>query len=299
MAFFIFSNWKQCMFAKSTNIITSSRNWRIVEVRKLRQHKHRQRQGRFYVEGFQLLPTALDSGAKPIEVFYCEENGAGTAEQSLLDRFREAHANLVTVSPHVMEALSERNNPQSIVATFASFETPLKDIDLSRNESELVIVVDRPQSPANLGMIFRSADAVAAAAVILLQPGVDPFHPRAVRVSHGTMFNVPFVQTADVAGIFSWLYQEGFKSVGADPHVGEAWDQDIWEGRVALILGNEVRGMSEEVRAQVKYWTRLPMVGKGESLSSAVAGSVLMYEWFRVNCKTEKGDFYETGENTS
>lgn len=75
------------MFAKSTNIISSIRNWRIIEVRKLQQHKHRLRQGRFYVEGFQLLPTALDSGAKPIEVFYCKENCMETAEQTLLDLF--------------------------------------------------------------------------------------------------------------------------------------------------------------------------------------------------------------------
>jgi TrmH family RNA methyltransferase len=260
--------------------ITSRHNRRIVEVRKLHQRKHRKRQGRFLVEGSQLLQMALDAGIQPVEIFFCENQRREAMVQDLLDRFQKAHADLVAVSPDVMETLSDHGNPESIIATFTSFESRLQAIDL--NGHELVVVVEQPQSPANLGMIFRTADAVGAAAVILIEPCVDALHPKAVRISLGTVFNVPFVHTSEVAGLFDWMYQEGFKPVGTDPNIG-AWDQDTWRGKIALILGSDVSGMSEDVRCRVKHWARLPMVGKVESLSSAVAGSVLMYEWFRVN----------------
>ncbi|MFC1715824.1 TrmH family RNA methyltransferase [Candidatus Poribacteria bacterium] len=270
------------MFANPTNTIISRRNQRIVEARKLQQRKHRQRQGRFLVEGVQLLEVALDAGLQPVEVFLCERQYDDAGLQALLDRFREAHADLMPTLPHIMETLSDRHNPESIIATFTIFETPLQAVDLSKRE--LVLIVDRPQSPANLGMIFRTADAVNAAAVMLIQPCVDPFHPMAIRVSLGTLFNVPFVQTSDIAGLFTRVCQEGFKPVGTDPYNG-LWDQEIWKGKVALILGSDVHGMSSDVRPWVKDWARLPMAGKVESLSSAVAGSVLMYDWFRTNCK--------------
>jgi TrmH family RNA methyltransferase len=267
-------------FAGTTSVITSRRNQRIVEARKLQQRKHRERQGRFLVEGLQLLQMALDGGVEPVEVFFCEEQCGEGVMQALLSSFREARADIVPVSPYVMEVMSD--HAQTIVATFTRFETAFHGIN--PGEGSLLIVVDRPQSPPNLGMIFRTADAVGAAAVILIQPCVDPFHPMTVRVSLGTLFSVPFAQTSDVTGLFAWLHQKGFKPVGTDPYVG-TWEQDIWKGKVALILGSNVRGMSEDMRPWVEDWARLPMVGKVESLSSAVAGSVLMYDWLRTNCE--------------
>ena len=72
-------------------------------------------------------------------------------------------------------------------------------------------------------------------------------------------------------------------SVGADPHQGELWGEGLWRGGVALVLGNEARGLSPDVAAQVKQNARLPIVGKAESLNVAIAGGVLMYAWLRAN----------------
>jgi TrmH family RNA methyltransferase len=69
--------------------------------------------------------------------------------------------------------------------------------------------------------------------------------------------------------------------VGADAHLGEAYGEDVLDGGVALVLGNEARGLSDDVRAHVDAWARLPIVGRAESLNVAVAGGVLMYEWLR------------------
>ncbi len=261
--------------------ITSTRNRRIVEARKLDQRKHRERQNRFLVEGLQILHMALDSDKRPIEVFYCEELFAGAEAPALLERFRQTDADLAAVSKHVMQSLSERDAPQGILASFALFETSLEALQLMG--SELVIVLDRLQDPGNMGTLIRTADAVGAAAVVLIEPCVDPFDPKTVRGSMGSLFNVPLVQLADLPALFDWLHDQKLRPVGADAHQGETWDQGLWKGGVALILGNEARGLSQDVCAYVKEWARLPIVGKAESLNVAVAGGVLMYAWLQAN----------------
>jgi TrmH family RNA methyltransferase len=271
--------------SQETTVITSTRNRRIVDARKLDQRKHRERQGRFLVEGLQILHMALDAAqeaaARPIEVFYCEELFTGTEAPALLKRFRQTEADLVPVSEYVMQALSERDTPQGIATSFALFETSFSAIHLAG--SELVIVLDRLQDPGNVGTMIRTADAVGAAAVVLIEPCVDPFDPKTVRGSMGSLFNVPLVHIEDVPALFEWLHDQSLRPVGADAHQGEIWGQGLWKGGVALILGNEARGLSKDVRAHVKHWVRLPIVGKAESLNVSVAGGVLMYAWLRAN----------------
>jgi TrmH family RNA methyltransferase len=266
-------------------VITSTHNRRIVEARKLDQRKHRQRQDRFLVEGLQILHMALDSaqgsGAQPVEVFYCQDLFTGTEAPALLERFRQTGAELVPVSEHVMEALSERDAPQGIVAAFALFETPPEKLALSGDK--LVVVLDRLQDPGNVGTLIRTADAVGAAAVILIEPCVDPFDPKTVRGSMGSLFNIPLARTTDVPALFPLLRGRGLRAIGADAHRGKAWGQGAWASGVALILGNEAQGLSEDVRAHVEDWARLPIVGKAESLNVAVAGGVLMYAWLQAN----------------
>jgi len=268
-------------------VVTSTRNPRIVEARKLDQRKHRERQKRFLVEGLQILHMALDAGARPIETFYCPDLFAGTEAPALLERFHRAEAELVAVSEHVMQVLSERDAPQGIAATFALFETSPETLRLTGRD--LVIILDRLQDPGNMGTLIRTADAVGAAAVILIEPCVDPFDPKTVRGSMGSLFNVPLVRTGDVPTLFDWLHSHDLQPVGADVHQGKIWGQDLWRGSVGLILGNEARGLSEDVYEYVKTWVRLPIAGKAESLNVAVAGGVLMYAWLRENLEKEYG----------
>jgi len=261
--------------------ITSTANKRVVEARKLSQRKYRQAGARFLVEGLQLLHMALDAGASPHEVFFCPTQFAGPEAEALMARFRLTGGELLPVAPNVMAALSERDEPQGIVATFRIPEASLADLKLTGRE--LVLVLDRLQDPGNLGTLIRTADAVGAAAIFLIEPCVDPFDPKTLRGSMGSLFNVPVVSTKDVAGLFAWLQDRGLRPVGADPHAGELWGEGLWRGGVALVLGNEARGLSPDVAAQVKQNARLPIVGKAESLNVAIAGGVLMYAWLRAN----------------
>jgi len=268
--------------SKNEALITSRQNPRIVEARKLDQRKYRKRQGRFRVEGLQLLHMALDAGARPLEVFYCESQFVGSEAPQLLRRFAASGAQLFAVTPQVMESLSERDVCQGLVAIFGLWEADLSSLRLTG--CDLVVVLDRLQDPGNVGTLIRTADAVGARAVVLIEPCVDVFDPKTVRGSMGSLFNLPvIVHSGNVATLFDFLRAGQLRLVGADAQLGAAWGESLWEGGVALALGNEARGLSPDVRAQVQCWARLPIVGRAESLNVAVAGGVLMYLWLRAN----------------
>ena len=276
-------------------MIASAKNPRIVQARKLTQRKYRLRQNRFLVEGLQLLSLAVQqmttssAGRKiiPAELFYSEALFTGETAPRLLEQLTRAGAEPVPVAPHVLDTLSERDTSQGLAATFflAELAWPLEELEsLLTPASGLVLVLDRLQDPGNLGTLIRTADAVGIRAVVLLQPCVDPFDPKTVRGTMGSIFSVPFIQTHKAEELFARLSYLGYRLVGADAGRGHlAWQSEALEGAVALVLGNEARGLSPELRNYLADYVSLPLYGQAESLNVAVAGGVLMYEWLRLN----------------
>jgi TrmH family RNA methyltransferase len=285
-------------------MITSTKNPRIIEARKLTQRKHRLRQNRFLVEGLQLLSMAVQmmaaspAGHKiiPRELFYSEALFTGETAPRLLAQLTEAGAKAIPVAPNVLDTLSERDTSQGLAATFA-----LHELECSLDELEslispaprcpdspasLLLILDQLQDPGNLGTLIRTADAAGVSAVILLEPCVDLFDPKTVRGTMGSLFTVPFARLENANDLWPRLTKMGYRLVGADAARGQTtWQSDALTGPVALALGNEARGLSPELHAHLTDYVSLPLLGQAESLNVAVAGGVLMYEWLRVNSK--------------
>jgi TrmH family RNA methyltransferase len=260
-------------------VISSTRNPRIVALRKLSTRKHRTAAGRFAVEGLQSLGMALDAGAVAREVIYCPALFGADPAPALLDRFAAAGADLIEVAPHVMESLSERDRPAGLIAVFDLLARPLDALPLS--DDGPLLVLDRLSDPGNLGTLFRTADAVGAAALILLTPAADPHDPKAVRASMGSLFNVPFAVADDPAAVFAAL--AGHRVIAADAHAGTRWDHADWGGPVALVLGREAGGLSLDVDTHIATRVNLPVSGQADSLNVAVAAGVLLYAWVSAN----------------
>lgn len=267
--------------------ITSTSNRRIVEARKLHQRKHRRAVGRYLLEGIQALHMALDAGVTPLEVFYTPALLDTPGATALRDRLAHTPALLLPVSPPVMTALSERDEPQGIIAVCPLPPHDLAALSLPATSAgrgaAFVLVLDRPQDPGNIGTLIRTADAVGAAAVILLEPCADPYDAKALRSSMGSLFNLPVAIARDASALFAWLIARGLTPVAADAHAGELWGDVSLHGDVALVLGNEARGLSPDVAARIARHVRLPVHGKADSLNVAIAGGVLMYAWLRAN----------------
>jgi RNA methyltransferase, TrmH family len=257
-------------------VITSPQNERIKQAKKLRMRKYRQEFGQFLVEGMQLIWMALEAGRQPQQVFYCPELMEGEAAAGLFEKLKQSDAALIPVSIEAMETLAERENLQGFLATFALFAG---DIHSLRQAQGLLVVVDRLQDPGNLGTIIRTADAVGAEGVLLIEPCVDIFDPKTVRGTMGSLFNVPVFHSQAPAEDLAYLQTIGYVLVGADGKTGESWGRSQLHGPVALVLGNEARGLSPDVKESCRQFVALPILGKAESLNVSIAGGVLMYLW--------------------
>ena len=189
-------------------MITSTKNPRIIEARKLAQRKHRMKQNRFLVEGLQLLTMAIEAAqtsgrAQPLDVFYCDELFTGETAPRLLTQLTELGANAIAVTPNVLDSLSERDTSQGLAATFAlqQLEWSLEEIGqnlLDLTSNALILILDKLQDPGNLGTLIRTADAVGAQAVILLEPCVDLFDVKTIRGTMGSLFTMPFSRIKDM-----------------------------------------------------------------------------------------------------
>jgi len=102
----------------------------------------------------------------------------------------------------------------------------------------------------------------------------------------GSIFTVPLLRLKNPQDVLPYLLEMGYYLVGADARQGETtWHSDALVGSVALVLGNEARGLSSELHQYLADYVSLPIHGYAESLNVSIAGGVLMYEWLRINPK--------------
>ena len=181
-----------------------------------------------------------------------------------------------------MDSLAERDAAEGIGRDLRSLRAVLDELRLSGDD--LVLVVDRLQDPGNLGTLIRTADAVGAAAVALVEPCVDPFDPKTVRGSMGSIFHMPLVRSSGRAGAAVQL--AGQRAAGGRRRCPDRCGLGRRVcGRAALrsFWATKRVGISPDLRPEVDAWARLPIAGRAESLNVAVAGGVLMYAWLREN----------------
>ena len=152
---------------------------------------------------------------------------------------------------------------------------------------DLVLVLAGVSDPGNLGTLLRTAEAVDAA-VVLTEGSVDPWSPKVVRASAGSVLRVP-VATRPAPEALDALAAAGLALVGTRSRGGARPEALDLRAPVALVLGGEAHGLPAEVEERIERWATLPMVGRVESLNVAVAGSVLAFEAVRQRATPTPG----------
>lgn len=245
-------------------VIESTRNENVKRARALAQKKGRDEQGLHFIEGEKLVREAVVSGAQFAEAFIEEGHELMSAVLS------GSGATVYTVKRAVMESLANTETPQWVCATVKTPDVPLPEY----YPEGLIVVLDRVQDPGNLGTILRTADAMGARGLLLGDGCADPYAPKPIRASMGSIYHVP-VWNGPLEVELSRLKEQGFtlvcghlKGQNTLPKVGS---------RCALVIGNESNGVSDAV-AQMCETYRLPMYGRAESLNASIAAGILIYD---------------------
>lgn len=257
--------------------ITSPQNPRVKQVVRLRDRRHRDREGLMLVEGGEELALALAGGARPQTLFVCSAL-AGERHADLLERARAAAAEVIDVSQAVFEKMAYRDNPDGWLAVLPAVRHELDDLPAA--ERPLYLIAEAIEKPGNLGALLRSADAAGVTGVIVCDPTTDLNNPNVVRSSRGTLFTVP-VAEATAPEAFDWLRARGIPIVAATPQATQVYTEADLSGPAAIAVGAEHEGLSAEWLAQASVQVRIPMLGRVNSLNVSAAAALLLYEAVR------------------
>ena len=242
--------------------ITSRTNPRVQRARSLRESKYRRETGCHFIEGDKLVREALTSGAA-LETVFVREGYPGE---------RDFPCEMIEVTDGVMDALATAGTPQSLCAVA---RTPAAA--LPKTFRGTVLLLEDVQDPGNVGTLIRTADALGAGAVILSPRCADPFSPKTLRASMGSVYHLP-VYVADIPAAIRTLNAQGYTCLCGHLKGSEILPPKT--SKMALLVGNEGNGVTD-ASAVLCYCYRLPMPGKAESLNAAIFGSILLYELTR------------------
>jgi TrmH family RNA methyltransferase len=152
--------------------------------------------------------------------------------------------------------------------------------DLKLKKNPFLLVAESIEKPGNLGTILRSSDAAGVDAVIVCDRKTDIHNPNVVRASIGTLFTVPVVE-AGKEETLQFLKENNIASVAATPHASMEYSKADFTGAVAIVVGTEQYGLSDEWIRSAKIQVRIPMMGIADSLNVASATTILLYEVIR------------------
>lgn len=246
--------------------ITSTRNERVKEVAALHRSRERRERGRYLVEGPNAVREALADGV--VETVF--------AVPDQVDDYRR-HApavEVVEVSEHVLERLADSRTPQGVVAVARIERGELADV-VGRG---VLVVCDRIADPGNVGAVIRVADAAGAVGVVVTAGSVDPWNPKAVRATTGSITHVPIVTEVTVDDVITACRRSGQEVVALDAAgTDDVFSLERRTAPVALVFGNEAHGLDPAVLTAVDRTVAIPRFGRAESLNLATAVAVTAY----------------------
>jgi TrmH family RNA methyltransferase len=243
----------------------------------------RHRAGEFLVQGVRPISLALEY-RWPVRALLFDLDRP--LSRWAADTLRGSRAAQYGMSGELIAELGEKDSvPPELLAVVGMAPDSLDRLsaELSNDAPFLGLVFDRPTSPGNLGSIIRSADAFGAHGVIVSGHAADPYDPKAVRASTGSLFALPTVRVPGHAQVLEWIAEERaagneIQVVGTDEH-GEA---DVAEFDLTvptlLAIGNETSGLSQAWREACDALVRIPIGGAASSLNAANAATVVLYE---------------------
>ena len=256
-------------------VITSTSNEQIKKLIQLKEKsKVRKTTGTFTVEGKKMFVEipAEDLVSVYVSETFLKENGELVKDKKYQ-----------IVSDQVFKKISDTVTPQGIMAIVEKNAYTLDDIienvnnNITQKGRSCVVILDRLQDPGNLGTIVRTGEGAGISGIIMSSGCADIYNPKVIRSTMGSIFRVPFTVVSDLPEAIETLKENSITTYAA--HLkGEEYNKGVFEKNVALLIGNEAKGLSDEVSGKADRLIKIPMEGKVESLNAAIATAILMYQ---------------------
>jgi RNA methyltransferase, TrmH family len=254
-------------------MITSPQNPKVKLIRQLQDSSRERRQASvFVIEGVRLVEEALLRNWPAHLVLYSEE--ISERGKSVVQGFSQKGVETYEVTASVLRAASDTGTPQGLLAVLQAQVLPIPEV------LDFVFIPDSVRDPGNLGTMLRTAAATGVQAVLIPPGTVDPFSPKVLRSAMGAHFCLP-VLVEDWNSLKDLVRRHALHCCLAAAGSATVYTHVNFHQPVAVIVGGEAEGASQEALLMANEAIQIPMTGQVESLNAAVAAAVLFYEVVR------------------
>lgn len=241
---------------------------RLVQKRSLRWSE-----GVCVLEGPDLIAAALDTAVEFEALYVDGAHVDGPEVAALVDRAQAAGVRIFALAPGVLEKVADATTPQPLLA---AVRFPIAQLSAIPSEG-LVLVLHDVRDPGNAGTIIRSSDAAGVAAVIFTGQSVDPFNPKTLRATAGSIFHVP-VAVGTLEETIDHFVATGAHTYATLVRGGVDHRTVDFSEPSVVVIGNEADGLDDDAVAACQGAVSISMAGRNESLNAGVAAALIAFE---------------------
>jgi TrmH family RNA methyltransferase len=266
------------MSAAIIKIFTQNSDFQYIETLRRNRVKRHQSQ-EFFVEGVRSIDQALQNNWEISAFVYSKEKRLSDwAENILQNSLAKKHYELPF---NLLKELSLRDDPSELIALITMPGDALSRIPVGDNP--LVVILDRPVLPGNIGSVIRSCDALRVDGLIITGHSADLYDPETIRATTGSFFSIPTVRLSSHRQLIPWIEQlknrfPKLQVVGTSAKAKTPIQDFNFSCPTILLAGNETHGISENYRALCDDMITILMSGSASSLNLACAVSIMLYE---------------------
>jgi 23S rRNA (uridine2479-2'-O)-methyltransferase len=261
-------------------VSTKNAEFQIIESLKLNRVKRHQAQ-EVFIEGIESIKQAVAAGLEITRIVTADLDKLSMWAQELIRKQRKAK--IIEMSSELYKSICDRDEPSEIVVTA---HIALVGLDrLTLPPAPFLLVFDRPSDCGNFGSLIRSANSFGVDAIFVIGHGVDIYDPKVIRSSVGSIFHSTIVSIRSMQEFQEWVSTQkrtnNITIVGTDS-AGEVSLLDRKLAKpIAIVLGNEAKGMSVALKQICDYIVGIPIAGAANSLNVAAAGSIFLWDVYR------------------
>ncbi|WP_017815345.1 MULTISPECIES: 23S rRNA (guanosine(2251)-2'-O)-methyltransferase RlmB [Paenibacillus] len=238
-----------------------------------------------YIAGKHSVTEALRAG-RSINKIWIAEGSQKNLVQSIMDEAKQRGVIVQYVDKRKLDSFVPGVQHQGVIAQAAPYEyAEVEDIlaaAQSKGEAPFILLLDEIEDPHNLGSILRTADCTGVHGVVIPKRRSAGITATVSKTSAGAVEYVPVARVSNLGQTIDRLKEQGVWVVGTDVDTdSNLYQTDIFNGPVAIVIGNEGKGMGRLIREKCDVLVQLPMKGQINSLNASVAAGVVMYEVLR------------------
>jgi 23S rRNA (guanosine2251-2'-O)-methyltransferase len=236
------------------------------------------------IAGRKPVIEALNAGT-PVEKIYILRGTHGEPIDTIKRLARQKNILCSEADKHVVDKFSRDTNSQGVVAIVGTKEyidvDEILSIATTKNEKAFILLFDEIEDPHNLGALIRSAVCLGAHGGIIPKHNAAPVNETVAKTSAGASAHFPIAKVTNIAATIEELKEKGIWIVGTDADAQRSFTDLDYSMPVALVIGNEGKGIRRLVKEKCDFLVKIPMTGSFDSLNASVAGALIMYEVFR------------------